>query len=48
MTSSWFMSVDIVGPLPRTKDLATNHYMKYAFVAIALVLEIWQGQEGGP
>ena len=37
MTSSWSMSVDIVGPLPRAKDLATSHYMKYALVAVALV-----------
>ena len=37
MTSAWSMSVDIVGPLPRAKDLATSHYMKYALVAVALV-----------
>ena len=38
MTSSWSMSVDIVGPLPR----ATSHYMKYA---LALVPDFGQDKK---
>ena len=45
MTSSWSMSVDIVGPLPRAKDLATSHYMKYALVAVALVPDFGQDKK---
>ena len=45
MTSSWSMSVDIVGPLPRAKDLTTSYYMKYALIAVALVPDLGGGKE---
>ena len=45
MTSSWSMSVDIVGPLPRATDLTTSYYMKYALIAVALVPDLGGGKE---
>ena len=51
MTSSWSMSVDIVGPLPRAKDVTTSYYMKYALIAVALVPDLGWGKptkEGDP
>ena len=44
MTSSWSMSVDIVGPLPRAKDVTTSYYMKYALIAVALVPDLGWGK----
>ena len=34
------MSVDIVGPLPRSKDATTSYCMKYALIAVALVPDL--------